>query len=488
MAILLLGSVMLTIGAYLDANTWLQAEPALFAAWLMLMTGVLITLTIFTALLGGILYRNGNTTRYLLLSLATADIAILSVLFVLEYIGPAYIGIGAGHHVESGQLLVLLDGFVLLVALTLDAMLPDRISKAHEKTVIISFILVPLIAAAIVWSPLDIPSLTSVDAGLNPLGMWILAVIIGIAVAVFLSHFASWLNEPNVMNTSVLCGVIMFCLAIPFINQVQGLFQTAHLIALTNATEGVFFVAVGMIFIYAQEQHASLLSTVEKRTEELATAKDESDFYLYLWSHEVANLLQGLVLFMGLIEEYIPESEETRRLNGNASALTENIMSIVRRVSEMAQVKKAEKNDMKPIEICTTVHDAVALIERMKSHHLEHLEIDCDNRIDVIADELLKQVFVNLLKNSLDHCDGEEPRVKISVSASDASVVVDYEDRCPELPQNVQDVLFDKFTPSSRGFGLGLFIIRKLMARYDGRIRYVRENGSNHFLLELNPA
>ncbi|TFF94262.1 ATP-binding protein [Candidatus Thorarchaeota archaeon] len=122
----------------------------------------------------------------------------------------------------------------------------------------------------------------------------------------------------------------------------------------------------------------------------------------------------------------------------------------------------------------------------MKSHQIQHLVIACDRTLRVVADDLLKQVFVNLLKNSLEHCDGDEPRIKISVQRSGGGAVVDYQDSCQELPQNVQEVLFDKFTPSSRGFGLGLFIMRKLMARYGGKIRYVRKDGANHFVLEMN--
>ncbi|MCI0493644.1 ATP-binding protein, partial [candidate division KSB1 bacterium] len=85
----------------------------------------------------------------------------------------------------------------------------------------------------------------------------------------------------------------------------------------------------------------------------------------------------------------------------------------------------------------------------------------------------LKQVFLNLLKNSIDAMpDGGTIFVNI-ISQKDG-VKIFYSDTGPGIPVELADKIFQPFfTTREKGTGLGLAIIKNLIAENGGSIRYV---------------
>jgi signal transduction histidine kinase len=123
------------------------------------------------------------------------------------------------------------------------------------------------------------------------------------------------------------------------------------------------------------------------------------------------------------------------------------------------------------------------------------LTIDCPAPTQVFGDrDLLHQVFLNLIMNSLQVMAGRpEPRT-ITVRCHPASenepmVRLVVEDTGPGLPDDVIARLFEPFfttKPPGEGTGLGLAVVRSIIEEHGGRIR--GENapaGGARFLVEL---
>ena len=110
-----------------------------------------------------------------------------------------------------------------------------------------------------------------------------------------------------------------------------------------------------------------------------------------------------------------------------------------------------------------------------------HLDMDCDG-------ERLKQMVSNLLMNAIQHGDGKGAR--ISVQGDESFVVIQVHNQGPVIPEELLPTIFDPLTrrgstrPDSTG--LGLFIVREIVAAHGGTIlvNSSREGGTN-FVVRL---
>lgn len=89
----------------------------------------------------------------------------------------------------------------------------------------------------------------------------------------------------------------------------------------------------------------------------------------------------------------------------------------------------------------------------------------------VLADpQMLKIVFQNLLINSAHAMEGHGS-IRVEVSASGPVCQIDIVDHGPGIPQEMRDRIFAPFfTTKSRGSGLGLPTVKRLVDAHDGRI------------------
>ncbi|MEO8259881.1 MAG: PAS domain S-box protein [Acidobacteriota bacterium] len=90
----------------------------------------------------------------------------------------------------------------------------------------------------------------------------------------------------------------------------------------------------------------------------------------------------------------------------------------------------------------------------------------------IMADvELLKIVFLNLFLNSA-HAMRHEGAIRVSLTAEDASCRIAVIDSGPGIPPEVRARLFTPFvTTKSRGTGLGLSTVKRLVEAHGGEIR-----------------
>ena len=93
--------------------------------------------------------------------------------------------------------------------------------------------------------------------------------------------------------------------------------------------------------------------------------------------------------------------------------------------------------------------------------------------MEVFADDLLPEVFTNLIGNAVKHGG---PGVEVTVAVEerdDEAIIVTVADTGPGVDDNAKTTIFFRFEQenSRRGSqGLGLSICRILVARYGGKI------------------
>lgn len=94
--------------------------------------------------------------------------------------------------------------------------------------------------------------------------------------------------------------------------------------------------------------------------------------------------------------------------------------------------------------------------------------------INVIAEDLLEEIFINLFSNSVKYTDSSE--VKIDVLIRDYFIgkikywMITVSDYGKGIPDLMKKDLFERFYSKAKGSGLGLSIVKTLVERYKGKI------------------
>jgi len=100
------------------------------------------------------------------------------------------------------------------------------------------------------------------------------------------------------------------------------------------------------------------------------------------------------------------------------------------------------------------------------------VSVDVPRDVTIRADEMLPSLFQNLLMNALEHNDAETPQVVVTTTTDTESITVRVTDNGPGMPATVRDTLVDgPLDPTTDdGLGLGLYLVRALIDRYNGTI------------------
>jgi K+-sensing histidine kinase KdpD len=85
-------------------------------------------------------------------------------------------------------------------------------------------------------------------------------------------------------------------------------------------------------------------------------------------------------------------------------------------------------------------------------------------------------VLSNLLDNALKYA-GDHPRIKIACQKIENELKITFEDNGQGVPEDKLEAIFQRFgrleqeeTRSSKGVGLGLYIVRELVKAMNGQI------------------
>lgn len=126
-----------------------------------------------------------------------------------------------------------------------------------------------------------------------------------------------------------------------------------------------------------------------------------------------------------------------------------------------------------PIDLQQVVRGIMALARPTAREAGIELEMDCDGSVPVVTanTEVVQHVVLNVLVNAIESFTGPGGRVVVQIRAG-SDVCVRVRDTGSGIPPEVQKHLFEPFrTQKPRGTGLGLFLSRTFMRRFNGDVR-----------------
>ncbi|MDK2890524.1 MAG: hypothetical protein PWR21_1156 [Methanoculleus sp.] len=212
-----------------------------------------------------------------------------------------------------------------------------------------------------------------------------------------------------------------------------------------------------------REYSGHLEEQVEARTAELQESTERANLYLDIMTHDIRNTINIASLYTALLTGEL-EGEQRDYTEKVQKSLNKSI-EIIRNVNTIRQIRE-EAAVLGPVALDPVVR---AEIEHFPDVRITYAE----TAARVIADDLLSEVFTNLIGNAVKF-GGPAVEVTIRVEEHGEDVLVSVEDTGPGILDEKKPYLFTRFGAGEgekSGLGLGLYICRMLIERYGGRIR-----------------
>ncbi|WP_157020276.1 sensor histidine kinase [Mesorhizobium xinjiangense] len=181
------------------------------------------------------------------------------------------------------------------------------------------------------------------------------------------------------------------------------------------------------------------------------------------------------------------------RIEGMADSPTkQRLLKNIARLGETAeQLLDFERNEQTKGE--NTTVDLVALAKQVVGDFAPlaiaagyeiSFESDADNVERLGNEAALKSALGNLVRNAIDH-GGNSGLIAISVSATGEIVVAD---EGPGIPADLQELVFQPFyrvTPRNTGAGLGLSLVKQIVANHGGQVAIESGPGGTRFSIAI---
>ena len=238
--------------------------------------------------------------------------------------------------------------------------------------------------------------------------------------------------------------------------------------------------------------------TGRKRAEaELIEAKDQAELYIDLMGHDINNMNQIGMGYLEMAVESLDLRDEQRELLLKPLEVMSSSSQLINNVRKM-RAALVDSAELKRVDLESVLSGVVRSYQVTPGRDFI-IKYDMVEKCYVMADDLLKDVFLNLLNNAVKHSAGP-----LLVRVELAPVFqfglkyyrVTVEDNGPGILEEMKPVIFDRVYRSKQksGYsGLGLYLVKTLVDKYHGtitledRVQGDRKQGSR-FIVTLPAA
>jgi len=222
----------------------------------------------------------------------------------------------------------------------------------------------------------------------------------------------------------------------------------------------------------------------------LERRNQQIEFFNGILRHDVLN---GIMIIQGnaeLLEDHVDEDGQSRletvqEWADDVATLTKKIRSIVQAIAD----EENAEADVEAVDLSGTLRRTGRKLADTYDHVAVDVEVEEGLRVQ--ANDLLGQVFENVLLNAVEHNDADTARIRVWTSGTGDRVEVHVADNGPGIPDDRKETVFDPdFTSdASDTYGYGLYFVRTMVEVWGGSVHFVdSEEGGAEAVFEFRRA
>lgn len=218
---------------------------------------------------------------------------------------------------------------------------------------------------------------------------------------------------------------------------------------------------------------------LKKKNKELRQLNEFRSNMVDTVSHEFRTPLTSIQGYTSrLLRQDIEIDEEMRQKSLKIiKKQAERLKRMIEDILVIPDIEGARLNfDVTDVAIASAVENAILLVKNDAQKEIVNNLADC--KISVLADnDRLEQVFVNLIENAIKYSK-DDSKITLDYEIDGEKLIISVKNDYDIIPREKLKTLFDKFTRvddkttrTTRGTGLGLFIVKGLVEGMNGKIR-----------------
>ena len=207
----------------------------------------------------------------------------------------------------------------------------------------------------------------------------------------------------------------------------------------------------------------------------------QASLYRDIFAHDINNMLQNIQSSAELSSLYLNNPEKLHTLKELYEIITEQIergKKLINNVRKITKIDESEVN-LEKIEAFRSLEKAIEYLKN--SFQARDIDIHINSsgkKFYVNANNLLLDVFENILINAVRHNNKSKIEITVDISKVNSQnmgyIKIEFEDNAIGISDYRKKSIFEKGKRKglkSKGMGLGLSLVRKIIDSYNGDIR-----------------
>ena len=322
-------------------------------------------------------------------------------------------------------------------------------------------------------------------------------LLVALAISSVLEYIFVKLNlQPNLITlenewymvlifsaTSILTGLgLAFILG-------RIIFKPITIIAdgLSNLSEGNFS---KRIHIGGYDSMESLSESFNKLATELEKTEILRNDFVNEFSHEIKT---PIVSISGLITLLKDDSLSDDKRRQYIEVIDKEVSRLTEMTSNALYLSKIEAQgiltNQTTYNLSEQIRECILLLERKWTKKGLTPILDFDEFEITGNEDMLKQVFVNLIDNAIKFSN-ENTEFSVSIDRAEQYTVINVSNYGIDIPESEQNAIFTKFyqcdkSRSTEGNGIGLSIVKHIITLHGGSISVASGNGKTTFTVSI---
>lgn len=205
-----------------------------------------------------------------------------------------------------------------------------------------------------------------------------------------------------------------------------------------------------------------------------------AEFYKDIFTHDINNILQNISNGIQLNEMYLNKPEKSNAIKRNIDIIKRQVKRGANLVSNVRKLSKISESEafLFSVNCIEVLKKSINYIKN--TFHDKNLKIDTQISEDIfkiLANELLEDIFNNILTNSINYNDSEFINIEIKVTKELRQginyIKMQFIDNGIGITDERKPQIFIRGyseETSIHGMGLGLSLVKKIIESYNGKI------------------
>lgn len=240
----------------------------------------------------------------------------------------------------------------------------------------------------------------------------------------------------------------------------------------------------------AHPTFAEITESFNTMAEELESTEMLRSDFINNFSHEFKTPIVSIAGFAKLLRRgKLTEQQREEYL----SIIEEESLRLSELATNVLELTKVENqtilNDVTRFNLSEQLRSCVLLLEEKWSSKNLTLDLEFEEHLICANEELLRQVWINLLDNAIKFSP-DTGEVQVRIKAAEDTLCVSITNYGSEIDENKQDKIWGKFyqgdeSHASKGNGIGLAVVRRVTQLHGGSAAVKSGDGITTFTVEL---